>query len=150
MEEQTPITSFRAPRPPAVWSVSGIADALRSDIAYDIPYLFKDGAGDTYFSGKTIARLSRILVVHKEMEELCEVSVDSVEKYPELDEAGAMAYPEVCGAIGLPTNEEFQTALESLRATVQLWLDGTGATPFLYDELCEYWMPSPFVLFMGV
>ena len=44
-----------------------IRAALKTDIHYALPDNYMRGAGDTYFSGKMLARLARVLIVAKEV-----------------------------------------------------------------------------------
>jgi endoglucanase Acf2 len=44
-----------------------IVDALQKDIHYRLPENYLRGAGDTYFSGKMLARLARILLIAEEV-----------------------------------------------------------------------------------
>ena len=58
--------SFVAPRPPHHSGISAIADAISTDIQFELPDYYMRGAGDTYFSGKMLAKLGRIIVVADE------------------------------------------------------------------------------------
>ena len=60
------------------------------------------GAGDTYFSGKMLAKLGRVLVIADEM--------------------------------GMKGSDKFEPALAHLRAGVEVWLNGSAESPFLYDQ----------------
>lgn len=59
--------SFHAPRVPREEMLVDIREALKTDIHYDLPDNYKRGAGDTYFSGKMLARLARILIIAQEV-----------------------------------------------------------------------------------
>lgn len=67
MVEHLHRTSFSAPRPPRSEMVASIRQALQHDIRYSPPQNYMDGAGDTYFSGKMLAKLARILLVAHEV-----------------------------------------------------------------------------------
>jgi endo-1,3(4)-beta-glucanase len=67
MVEHLHRTSFSAPRAPREEMVSAIREALKKDITYSPPQNYMDGAGDTYFSGKMLAKLARILIVASEV-----------------------------------------------------------------------------------
>eukprot|EP00536_Pseudo-nitzschia_multiseries_P001938 jgi/Psemu1/251120/estExt_Genewise1Plus.C_260031 len=67
MYEELPPVDFQAPRHPDSKYIPVLAQALVEDIRYRIPSNFLSGAGDTYFSGKTIAKLARILLIHEEL-----------------------------------------------------------------------------------
>ena len=55
--------SFYAPRPVKEEMIPALQEALRSDIGYQLPWNYQKGAGDTYFSGKMMAKLARILLI---------------------------------------------------------------------------------------
>lgn len=61
-------TSFSAPRAPRSEMVSVIQAALQKDIHYELPANYMAGQGDTYFSGKMLAKLARILLLAHEFE----------------------------------------------------------------------------------
>ena len=67
MVEHLHRTSFYAPRSPRKEMLPAIKAALREDINYALPQNYMDGAGDTYFSGKMLAKLGRILLVAVEV-----------------------------------------------------------------------------------
>ena len=47
--------------------VSAIRKAVSKDLQYEIPLNYQKGAGDTYFSGKMVAKLARIILVAEEV-----------------------------------------------------------------------------------
>lgn len=59
--------SFSAPRSPRPEMLDDIRDALDTDIDYELPINYMKGAGDTYFAGKMLARLGRILIIADEV-----------------------------------------------------------------------------------
>lgn len=59
--------SLQANRVPRTEMIPAIQEALQSDIKYELPPNYVIGAGDTYFSGKMLAKLARILVVAEEV-----------------------------------------------------------------------------------
>lgn len=65
--EPLPNLSFAAPRPPSPDLIPSLADALAQDAEGDIPDYFGRGAGDTYFSGKILARMGRVLMIWEEL-----------------------------------------------------------------------------------
>ena len=67
-----------APRPPRHYAIPALADALSKDIDYSLPDNYMQGAGDTYFSGKMLAKLGRIIVIAQELRGLAESSDDDV------------------------------------------------------------------------
>lgn len=60
-------TSFYAKNPIRPEMKSAIRTALKKDIHYSPPQNYMDGAGDTYFSGKMLAKLARIIVIADEV-----------------------------------------------------------------------------------
>ncbi|CAB9497949.1 Endo-1,3(4)-beta-glucanase [Seminavis robusta] len=121
LQEKRQRASFRAPRPPRNEDLAVLVDAFRSDLNYSLPLYFQRGAGDTYFSGKMLAKLGRILTIGEELHEIC-ASHDS---------------PKECKGLDVPSPEqpEFQQALARLRSSVEVWINGTADTPFVYDGL---------------
>lgn len=59
--------SLSANRVPRTEMIADIQHALKEDIKYELPTNYMIGAGDTYFSGKMLAKLARILVVAEEV-----------------------------------------------------------------------------------
>ncbi len=119
-QEDLLITSFRAPRPPTPESLPAIAAALGNDITFEIPDYYLKGIGDTYFSGKMLAKLGRILIIAEELKSLC--------KYPTEE------YKSACAKVTLPSEDEIDDALDMLRSGTEIWLSGDGGTPFVYDN----------------
>jgi len=119
MYENLPDVDFRAARHPDPQYVPILAEALLDDIRYQIPPNFQSGAADTYFSGKTIAKLARILLVNEEIEELC---------------ASNSEYVEACDGLELSGDEEITEALNQLRESVTVWVRTNPQAPFVYDN----------------
>jgi endo-1,3(4)-beta-glucanase len=115
--------SFFAPRPPKASAIPHLAKALANDLDFRVPDYYLRGAGDTYFSGKMLAKLSRILVVYKEVSDICDHPSDS-----------GKDYVKYCKKASLPPKEQFDGALDHLRAATQVWIDGTAETPFVFDS----------------
>lgn len=130
LEEDLPITSFRAPRPPRPEALPAISEALERDIFYNIPDNFKRGAGDTYFSGKILARVGRVLMIAEELQDLC----DGKAKGYDLTEEEMQTYVDVCSNITLPSDDDISASLENLRSAVEVWINGTAEAPFAYDS----------------
>lgn len=95
-------TSFDAPRAPRIEMMRDIVEAAKVDLQWRIPANYMVGAGDTYFSGKLLARLARILLVSDD--------------------------------VGLRHSEGFSDALDHLRSGVEIWLNGSAQSMFLYDQ----------------
>jgi hypothetical protein len=125
--DSTPDISFRAPRPPAPWSIGALAESLRSDISFKLPSYYRRGAGDTYFSGKQLAKLARILIVAEELVEIC--------THPEglVDDSMLVSYKHACHGIDMPEPDKVDTAIARLKSNVEVWLNGSAVTPFVYD-----------------
>ena len=128
MFEPTPNIGIRMARPPAPWALYNISQSLVKDLQFRVPAYFQSGAGDTYFSGKMLAKLGRILVMAEELVELCGNATRL-----NYDWGKPVNYADVCRDISLPSNTDRIEALSSLRKSVQVWLDGTAKAPFVYD-----------------
>lgn len=72
------------------------------DLTWRLPANYMAGAGDTYFSGKLLARLGRIILISDQL--------------------------------GLSDSAEFRDAVDHLRSGVEIWLNGSAQSPFLYDK----------------
>ena len=125
MYESLPVVDFRAARHPDPKYIPILADALINDISYKIPSNFQSGAADTYFSGKTIAKLARILLITEEVKDLCSsVSLNGPNR----------EYINVCNDLDLPNEEEIGEALNQLRESVTVWVRTNTKAPFVYDN----------------
>lgn len=119
LNEPIPDMEFRAARPPAPWAIGSLAKSLQYDIHYKLPKFYVRGAGDTYFSGKMLAKLGRILLIAEEVNELCS--------------EGDASYIEACQNVTLPSDEDVATAIDTLRSSLEIWINGTAETPFVFD-----------------
>jgi len=120
LPQELPEIDFRAKRPPRPEFIPMLAESLVKDINYTIPDLYHQGAGDTYFSGKMMAKLARILLITEEVDFLC-------------GRQGGIDYMEHCQQATLPSQEKFEGAIQELRSSVEVWINGTAETPFVYD-----------------
>ena len=120
LHEPIPPLEFRAPRPPAPWAVAAIAESLQEDMHYTLPKFYIRGAGDTYFSGKMLAKLGRILLIAEELKEICTAVPDD-------------SYTEPCENVTLPSAEDVSDAVATLRSSLEIWINGTAETPFVFD-----------------
>jgi endo-1,3(4)-beta-glucanase len=92
------------------------------------------GAGDTYFSGKMLAKLGRIIVIAQELRGFAE--------RPELNQLDTTTPPGEelsriilkCREATLPTEDEVTDAIARLKGAVEIWLNGSAATLFTYDN----------------
>ena len=103
LKEEIPDIGFRASRSPSPWSLQPLAKSLKTDIKYTLPKYYQRGAGDTYFSGKMLAKLARILLIQEEVEDICS------------SDDGSSDYSDACSEISLPSKAEFDDALHRLR-----------------------------------
>jgi hypothetical protein len=120
--ERLPTVSFQAPRHPDPEFLPAIAASLMEDIKYQIPENFQIGAGDTYFSGKTLAKLARILLITEEVKELCAVSYTK-----------SASYEQACNGLVLPSDTDVAAALDQLRQAATVWIKDNEQAPFVYD-----------------
>jgi hypothetical protein len=127
ISEPLPRVSFLAARPPRPSALQALTEALKDDLTYEIPDNYMRGAGDTYFSGKMLAKMGRILVIADEVRDICTQPDGYV-----ADEAKE-AYAEACAEATVPTKEETEAMLDLLRAGVEIWINGTAEAPFVYD-----------------
>jgi endo-1,3(4)-beta-glucanase len=118
--QELPEIDFRAKRPPKPEYIPVLSDALIEDIKYKMPAIYKRGGGDTYFSGKMLAKLARILFIAEEVDSLCSGN-------------GHPLYRSYCQDSTLPSEEQFEEAVQELREGVEVWINGTAETLFVYD-----------------
>jgi len=101
---------FRAAQPIRESMVPDIIESLQVDLEYKIPDNYMHGAGDTYFAGKMLAKLARVLLI-----------ADEISEHEGGEDLG----------VGSPI---FEAALDRLRAGTEIWLNGSAASPLLYDK----------------
>lgn len=130
LEEDLPIASFRSPRPPQVEALPAIVKALQSDIHYVIPANFQRGAGDTYFSGKVLARVARVLLIHEELKDLCDGKAIGYT----LNNEQKLAYMDACSDLELPSEDEISKTMDMFQSSVEVWINGTSEAAFAYDS----------------
>lgn len=121
--ETLPQVSFRAPRIPDSDMLPALIDAVNDDLNYRVADNFVRGAGDTYFSGKALGKLSRILLIAEELLEVCE--------QPRLRRG--LQTSEGCSRDSLPDRAAMDEALEHLKVATEVWLNGDAQAPLLYD-----------------
>ena len=115
-----PPIGLRAARAPKPLALPSLSLALQSDLGFRGPQYYLRGVGDTYFSGKIMAKTARILVIADEVKEICATS--------------SPVYHEACVNSTAPTSEAITAMLDSLRAGVEIWINGTAESPFVYDK----------------
>lgn len=128
------LPSFVSPRPANHRAIPALAEALSKDIFYALPENYMRGAGDTYFSGKMLAKLGRIIVIAQELRGLAETPDYDM---PDTSTANGKELFEIiqsCRNEALPTEEEVMNAIERLKQGVEVWLNGTSLAPLTYDN----------------
>jgi len=128
LPEELPPISFYAERPPSSDHIVELSNALKEDLTFQIPGYFMRGAGDTYFSGKILAKVARVLLITEEIREICTGTSNRIPKGEQ------HLYEEACMNASIPTSEENEIMLHMLRESVEIWLNGTAETPFVYDS----------------
>jgi len=122
--ENLPRISFRAPRGPDSDMIPDLMEAISDDINYRVPDNFLTGAGDTYFSGKALGKLARILLITEELVEICGQSRLRRGLQPTA----------ACGQGTLPNASAIEEALTHLKAAVEIWLSIESQAPFVFDD----------------
>ncbi len=69
MKEKLSPNELSAPRPISDEFRDEVLSALKADSTYDLAENYQLGAGDTYFSGKMIAKMARLAVIADELDE---------------------------------------------------------------------------------
>ena len=133
LAEELPPVAFQAPRPPRPETMKAIANALSTDLSYHLAHYYRRGAGDTYFSGKMLARMARVLLVGEELINLCNPKAHGNLGYT-LSSDEEKEYEKVCKSIELPSQGEMDAAISRLRSSTEVWINGTAETPFVYDS----------------
>lgn len=129
LAEAVPAVSLRSLRAPDPDFIHSISQALRYDMQYSLPEFYRRGAGDTYFSGKMLSKLGRILVAADELLEICgRKDGHSV----------SLQYKQACNDAWLPSKQQFEATLEELRSSVEIWIGGNAEIPFVFDSSCEF------------
>ena len=124
-EELTDV-SYNALRPPTAKYIPQLTEAIAEDLKFRIDENYMKGAGDTYFSGKMIAKLSRTIVIAQELREIKHgANSTSSSQHNDLEDALMHAH--------LPNDVEMNAAIDHLRDAVTIWLNGSAEAPFVYD-----------------
>jgi len=90
--------------------VEDIRSALINDLSFRLPLNYRKGAGDTYFSGKMLARLARVLIIANQL------------------------------GFHVPDDENprvsslYISALEHLKQSAEVWLNGSSLSALVYDD----------------
>lgn len=140
-----PPQSFHAARPPVSEALSELSVALRHDVDavgnLDDPIL--RGAADTYFPGKLVGRIARVVEI---VDELCALGgkggcgLDDHARPPMYsDPDDGNINSEAAGMIKLPDAEDVNVLIDKLQAAIEIWLTpggkatGGAESEFLYD-----------------
>lgn len=115
VDQRLPI-GFRAPRAIRNEHLPALLESLQKDLHFRVSKIYRRGYGDTYFSGKMLAKLARICMVAEEVRELCEETA----------------------CINPPSDEDMQAAVDELKRSVEIWINGNAGTPFVYDGACKF------------
>lgn len=124
--------SFTAARPPEAASIPALADALSEDIHYRLSSNTLRGAADTYFSGKLLARLGRVIEIASELKKLAAQDVDGL--YSDVDDETLSMSAEAAASANLPSDNDITTAVEQLKQGVEVWINGKAEAPYVYDK----------------
>lgn len=131
--EDMPPIAFQAPRPPRPEAVFAISKALKNDLSFRLHEYFERGAGDTYFSGKMLARLARVLLIAEELKGLCNARNRKDLGYV-LTSQEKEEYIAACQNVSLPTDDDIAAGVSRLRSSVEVWINGKADIPFVYDS----------------
>ena len=126
--------SFVARRPPHHKIIPALAEAVSEDISFHLPGYYMRGAGDTYFSGKMLAKLGRIIVIASELRGLAATPDDTSYDLNDPSERELQKIVLASQAADLPSDEVLAAALARLRSGVEIWLNGAAEAKFIYDE----------------
>jgi Glycosyl hydrolase family 81 C-terminal domain/Glycosyl hydrolase family 81 N-terminal domain len=124
--------SFNARRPPEASNIPALAAALAEDIHYQMPDNLFRAAADTYFSGKILARMGRVISIASEMNSLA--AGDSAIPYDDADEKSTSRSTEAAASESFPSKAEVSHAVEQLKEGVQAWLDEHAEAPYVFDK----------------
>jgi hypothetical protein len=133
--------NFTVPRPIREEMRDDLAASLKQDLKFQIPQNYLNGAGDSYFSGKMLTRLARILIIADEQGmAYCDDDVSVV--LPDYGDGRG----DIRGEVDSPSDQDggtersycpdFTRALRQLRTGVQVWLNRSSqvyGSPLLYD-----------------
>lgn len=129
MTENLPTISFEAATSLDHGMLPDLVQAVTQDLRYRVPSNFLVGAGDTYFSGKALGKLARILLITHEVLDTCYGMIQFEDQSSIGETIGA-----ACNESTLPSTGEMDDALSHLRQAVEIWLNGTAQAPLLYDK----------------
>lgn len=128
--------SYVAPRVPHHSTIPELVKAVKKDIKYTLPDYYMRAAGDTYFSGKMLAKLGRILVIANELKQLASHDITSSKKLQKNDNDDEFLLTVEALKLqvdNLPTEKEMNQTIDRLRDGVQVWLSDYAESKFVYD-----------------
>jgi len=130
--------SFLADRPPVAGAIPSIAEALNDDIKFKLSENVLRGAADTYFPAKILAKMSRVIEINEELQNLKSGEPES-NNYSDAEDASVEEAASAAAEITLPSEEDVESLLDDLQQSVEIWLNpggkekGGGEAEFLYD-----------------
>jgi len=126
--------SFVALRPPHHDLIPSLAKAVSEDIHFELPENYMTGNGDTYFSGKQLAKLGRIIIIASELRGLAATPNTDSFDLDDSSERELLKIVQECKKANLPSDKEIADAVARLRSGVEVWLNGTAPAKFTYDR----------------
>lgn len=126
--------SFVALRPPHHSLIQPLAKAVSEDIHFVLPENYMRGDGDTYFSGKMLAKLGRIIIIASELRGLAVTPSTDSFNLDDKNERELMKIVAECKKADLPSDKDIAAAVARLRSGVEVWLNGTAQAKFTYDR----------------
>ena len=95
-------------------------------------------AADTYFPGKILSKIGRIIEINEELQNL-KAGDGKSNNYSDADSTLIEEAESAAGDTNLPSNDEVESLLDDLQQAVEVWLHpggkekGGGEAEFLYD-----------------
>ena len=139
-------------RPPEASAIPDLAKALKEDIQFRLSDNLHRAAIDTYFSGKILAKLGRILLIATELKHLAGNgdNLPNLGKYQANDKERYSLAQQASKKVDLPSSQEISDGVEELKQGVEIWINGKGEAPFVYDATwgglincgCKYTIPN--------
>ena len=130
--------AFTAARPPDAEMIPVLAAALSKDIHYRLSANLLKGAADTYFSGKILARMARVIVIADELASLASSSSskssDLSNVYTDVADEKLLLSMKAADAVELPSQADIAAAVEQLKQGVDIWLSSEAEAPYVYDQ----------------
>jgi len=126
--------SFNARRPPEADVIPTLASALAEDIHYNFSDNMFRAASDTYFSGKILARVGRVISIASEMKALAKSDGSKTSVYDDVDDETFSKAAKAAAAQTLPSDEEIKEAVQMLKKGVEVWLTKEAEAPYVFDK----------------